>query len=477
MHIKITTMRIRQFYSLFLFLAVGITVFAFCGFYVAKADAKLFNKSSQVILTRDGETSTITMSSDFEGNVKDFAMVIPVPVVLKKEDIKIAERKVFDYLDAYSSPRLAEYYDHNPCRPRYYEMSVRSATKSLSNAESMDEMKVMEKDKVKIEAKYTVGEYDILILSSTESSALKIWLVTNGYKIPAKAEEVLEPYIKSQLKFFVVKVNIEEKEKLGVKELRPIQMTFNSPKFMLPIRLGMANALDAQDMIIYAFSKKGRVEVSNYRTIKVPTNNNIPEFIKDSFGPFYKSVFDRQWRDHKNCIFLEYAWNLSGNNFVKCDPCSTNPPTYIELKDAGVHWVTSGSEQSRWGGGADYQGDVHFTRLHVRYDRSNFPQDLDFQETPNQENFQARYVMQIAVKESMDCAEASDYIRKVKYRRADELKELERLTGWKASNFAKYSDDLAFRVGKKDDQIDDDIYQNKNIAPSPKKKVRTKKRR
>jgi len=66
---------------------------------------------------------------------------------------------------------------------------------------------------VKIEAKYLVGEYDILILSAKESNGLKEWLTGNGYKIPAGAEEVLDPYIKSNLKFFVVKVNIEEKEK------------------------------------------------------------------------------------------------------------------------------------------------------------------------------------------------------------------------------------------------------------------------
>jgi hypothetical protein len=38
------------------------TAFAFCGFYVAKADSKLFNKSSKVVLVRDGNTTTMTMA-------------------------------------------------------------------------------------------------------------------------------------------------------------------------------------------------------------------------------------------------------------------------------------------------------------------------------------------------------------------------------------------------------------------------------
>ena len=91
-----------------LFLLTQQQVQAFCGFYVARADAKLFNKTSQVILVRNGDRSTITMSSDFQGNVSDFAMVIPVPTVLQRDDIKVVERRIFDQFDAYSGPRLVE---------------------------------------------------------------------------------------------------------------------------------------------------------------------------------------------------------------------------------------------------------------------------------------------------------------------------------------------------------------------------------
>ena len=54
---------------------------AFCGFYVAQADSKLFNKSSKVVLARDGDQTAITMASDFEGDVKEFAVVVPVPTL------------------------------------------------------------------------------------------------------------------------------------------------------------------------------------------------------------------------------------------------------------------------------------------------------------------------------------------------------------------------------------------------------------
>ena len=106
-------------------------------------------------------------------------------------------------------------------------------------------------------------EYDILILSATESDGLKTWLDQNDYKVPKGAERVLDSYIKQDMKFFVAKVNLEEKAKQGGEMLRPIAVAFETPKFMLPIRLGMANANGAQDMIVYLFSKKGRVETAN----------------------------------------------------------------------------------------------------------------------------------------------------------------------------------------------------------------------
>src|SRR5205809_2061900 len=94
----------------------GPTVLGFCGFYVAKADTKLFNKASQVVLVRDGDRTVMTMANDFKGDLKEFAVVIPVPTFLRREQIHVGDKALIDHLDAYSAPRLVEYYDPDPCR-------------------------------------------------------------------------------------------------------------------------------------------------------------------------------------------------------------------------------------------------------------------------------------------------------------------------------------------------------------------------
>jgi hypothetical protein len=419
--------------KLFLVLLLALSVpqlYAFCGFYVAKADASLFNHKSQVIVVRDGNRNIITMSSDFKGDVKDFAMVVPVPVLLKENDIRVVNRNIFDKLDAYSAPRLVEYYDDNPCYQRYYNEDVKMS--SMAESSSMPTRDMVRQSKslgVTIEASYSIGEYDILILSAKESGGLTTWLNMNDYKVPDTAKEVLEPYIKNNLKFFVVKVNLSKMTASGFDYLNPLQISFESERFMLPIRLGMANAESAQDMIVYAFTRNGRVETVNYRTVKIPSNRNIPLFVQPDFGKFYKDLFERTYeREGRNAVFLEYAWNVSPNAGVKCDPCVAQPPVFADFRDAGVDWANDMSEASS----------VFFTRLHVRYTRDKFPQDLMFQVTPNRETYQARYILTHPAQGDLSCEAGQSYLKDLTNRRKREVDELTALAGWRKADYYKY---------------------------------------
>lgn len=421
--------------------AVSPVLYSFCGFYVSKADGTLKNKTSQVILVRDGNKSVITMYNDFKGDTKDFAMVVPVPVVLSMENIKVVDQSIFQKLNDYSAPRLVEYWDQNPCN------EYKTLRQSAANDQSLKEVVVTSTfgtkknaRSVTVEAKYIVGEYDILILSAKESSGLKDWLNENGYKIPAKAEEVLDPYIKSNLKFFVVKVNEKEKQKLNNNFLRPIQIKFNSPKFMLPIRLGMANADGDQDLIVYAFTRSGRIECTNYRNTNIATDKNIPLFIQKNFGAFYGNLFTHQWnKEDKSVAFLEYAWNVTPVNPMKCDPCVGNPPTEQDLLQSGVWWLNG----KDWNDYSDIDNDepdngnrnVHFTRLHFRYNRKSFPQDLSFQVTPNTKNFQARYIITHPANGDFNCDAGKKYLEGLRARRKKELVELTALTGTNITNW------------------------------------------
>src|SRR5438552_12038367 len=133
------------------------------------------------------------------------------------------------------------------------------------------------------------------MLSAKESAGLETWLRDNGYRIPAGASAVLGSYLKQGMRFFVARVNLGEQAKLGFSYLRPLQVAYESPKFMLPIRLGMVNADGAQELFVYALTRKGRVETTNYRTVKLPSDLDLPVYVKEQseFSKFYKAMFTR----------------------------------------------------------------------------------------------------------------------------------------------------------------------------------------
>jgi hypothetical protein len=393
------------------------SILGFCGFYVAKADTKLFNKASQVVLVRDGDRTVMTMANDFEGEPKEFAIVIPVPTVLKREQIHVGEKALVDHLDAYSAPRLVEYFDSNPCeRPEYRIMERLAMPAAKSSMAGQGRANALG---VTIEAQYTVGEYDIVILSAQQSSGLETWLQQNGYRIPPGASPVIGSYLKQNMRFFVAKVNLAEHSKLGFSYLRPLQVAYESPKFMLPIRLGMVNAKGTQDLFVYALTRNGRVETTNYRTAKLPVDMELPVYLKqpNEFAAFYKAMFARQVEGQDGrAVFLEYAWDMRW-----CDPCAADPLTTDELRRLGVFW-TDGRDGSA--------PNVFLSRLHVRYDNAHFPEDLVFQETPDRTNFQGRYVLRHAWTGAPSCAAATDYRQALNERRGREAEQLARLTGW-----------------------------------------------
>lgn len=170
---------------------------AFCGFYVGKADSNLFNHASQVVMVRHGDKIVLSLMNDYQGEPSDFALVIPVPQVLQKEQIHIANREIFKKLDEYSSPRLVEYFDPNPCEIYRPMAGVASGAGIMSRAEVASPVQANALG-VTVEAQYTVGEYDIVILSAKQSDGLETWLQENGYKIPLGAHRALEPYIRQE---------------------------------------------------------------------------------------------------------------------------------------------------------------------------------------------------------------------------------------------------------------------------------------
>ena len=389
---------------------------AFCGFYVAQADTDLFNTASKVVIARHDDRTVISMANDYEGDLTEFAIVVPVPQILEREQIHVTDSALIDHLDAYTAPRLVEYHDYDPCLIGAETGVLMSAARSTMRGLNVEAMQLADALGVAIEAEYTIGEYDILILSAEESGGLETWLTGNGYRMPDGAGAVLADYLDAGMYFFVAKVNLTEQAALGGTYLRPLQIAFESPDFMLPIRLGMLNADGAQELFVMTLTRQGRVEAANYPNVRIPSDVNVPLYVKDRFGEFYTAMFDRAVdKEDMRAVFLEYAWDMAW-----CDPCAADPLSASELRELGVFWAA---------GGAMAQ-DVFVTRMHLRYDSESFPTDLEFRETTDRQNFQGRYVMRHPWIGEPSCDAAEAYLEGLPGRFEAEAQTLASLTGW-----------------------------------------------
>ena len=305
---------------------------AFCGFFVAGGDAKLTNNASQVVLMRKGNRTVMTMSNNYQGPPESFAMVVPVPVVLQKENVKTLPADVFDRVDSLSAPRLVEYWEQDPCQPPMPPMPAPAAAMSVGGGAPRRER---ERDLgVKVEAQFVAGEYEVVILSARDSGGLETWLRQEKYNIPQGAAAALAPYIRDKSKFFVAKVDIKKvvRNAQGVVQLSPLRFHFDANELRLPVRLGLLNASGKQDLIVYVIHPESRFEVANYANTFVPTNLEVADGVRNNFPAFYAELFDATVeRMGRKVIVTEYAWQTTG-----CDPCPTPPLSLDDLATLGL---------------------------------------------------------------------------------------------------------------------------------------------
>ena len=370
---------------------------AFCGFYVAGSGAQLQNSGTHVVLMRIGTLTVLSMQNDYSGPPADFAMVVPVPVVLQADDVRTLPRDVFDRVNALSAPRLVEYWEQDPCAS-----ATTAHTSSMSH--SIDDLlgRAVAPQPVQVHARFAVGEYDVVVLGAGDSAALEQWLRAHGYRIPDGAAAILRPYVQQGMKFFVAKVDASRVRFVGGRAvLSPLRIAYASQGFSLPVRLGLLNSSGEQDLIVHILAESRRYEVANYPNVTIPTNLEVQDRTRSAFGSFYEALFRETLAASPGAVVTEYAWSAGS-----CDPC---PGGVMGLSSSDLQTLGMDVLGPSYNLSA-YQSRVVLTRLHHRYAPTVLGEDLVFrvglpiqggrEDTPGNgasvggvNAFQARYII------------------------------------------------------------------------------------
>lgn len=375
-----------------LFLLAAPAASAFCGTYVGSPGAGLVNRSSQVVVARQGDLTTLTLVADVTGDAADFALLMPVPVAVGPSDVRVVDPAVVDRLDRYSAPRLVSYgcddavtLEHLGAVPGCAGMAVGCAASTEDPLGSLPEEVVFDAATagVTVQAAFTAAAYEIVVLTATGADGLYAWLDASGFAVPAGGEEVLQEYLDAGNAFLAARVRLDAPPEEAAR-LPPLQVRYRSADWTLPIRIGTISARGEQEVVVYALTDEagGDVAIANYPELSVEDECLWrPEPGEDLAGFYREALADARPAEGPGWQ-VEYAWVLYRlEPSVKCDPCTVEAH---ELYDPG--------ELAELGF-VDQGGGPLLTRLRMVYDPAEATQDLLLYTTgAHPENRQIRYV-------------------------------------------------------------------------------------
>ncbi|MEM9195155.1 MAG: DUF2330 domain-containing protein, partial [Myxococcota bacterium] len=326
--------------------------------------------ASMVVLMREGNRTVLTMQVDYRGPTEDFAMIVPVPEVLDEDQVRTLPHGIFSRLDRVTAPRLAEYWEQNPCPEA--NPGRRGVLRPRAGASAADQAFAPEAEPavgfvegpppVVVEREFSVDEYEIVVLSASDSTGLLDWLDTHDYALPPDAETVLRPYIAQGTKFFLAKVDASRvRFQNGEARLSPLQFDFESPQFVLPIRLGLLNSGGTQDLVVHTLTRWGRTEAANYQNATVPTNLRLEEAARTDFASFYAGLIEQTIHADPRTVVTEFAGEVDDLDRMDVD----------DLRTLGSDRLASRNPRG-----------FTMTRLHYRYTKDTIGDDIVFRRAP-----------------------------------------------------------------------------------------------
>ncbi len=334
-------------------LLLSSSAHAFCGAFVGSAGSALENAGTVVVLAQDAGRTTLTLVPDVQGNVTEFGVVIPVPAGLSAASVRSAGGDALGLLDRYSVPRGVAYTCDSLWTASASSGSGCASPLGGEEAAATEDVSGARVDaRVAVHAAFTVGVYELALVSAEDAGGLSGWLDTQGWSVPAGGEALLASYVDSGSWFLTARVALD-----GVPaertDLTPLQIAYDGETWLLPIRLGTLSAAAEQEVVILAVADE-ELGISNFPEMAVETECM---WRGDDLDAAYEAQIDAAVVDAGGAGWIrEYSWTLA----TKCDPCTTEQPIDAEsLASIG------------------YSGTApHLTRLRLRYDSSTVTEDV-----------------------------------------------------------------------------------------------------
>ncbi len=141
-----------------------------------------------------------------------------------------------------------------------------------------------------------VGPFEVRVIRGDDPMALRVWLATNGYAVPAAIEPVLAHYTALSMDFLALRLRPAQ----GVDRIAPVRITFPGHVPRLPLRMIAAGVGDRVGLKLYVLAE-GRVEAANFPNDEYVDDDFLYDWAARPWvGPDEaRSLFDAAFARHR----------------------------------------------------------------------------------------------------------------------------------------------------------------------------------
>jgi hypothetical protein len=239
-----------------------------CMMVFYRQDPMIYEITQRSIIIYDSENQKVGLipQISFKGRPQDFCVVIPTPSVPK---LNTVASTIF-------------YEIENLTLPIY---RGRDSGCFFGERGSVDYATSSESGGVNVLGEKSVGAFDTVTLSASDSGALIKWLQDNDYKFTAQDKSIIDFYIQKGWVFTAMKLNeTSQTDSYGyyMYNINPIILRFTANSLVYPIRLMAINSEDSTDLVVYVLSdNKMSFPNANVEYANNIDDNELKEIEKD----------------------------------------------------------------------------------------------------------------------------------------------------------------------------------------------------
>lgn len=362
-----------------------ITAWICLSIYFASAEMSLFitkekkeinNLKNFIIVAKDNSKTTLTFSNKFSTNSKNFIFLLPVPESIDKQSIKQVDGNLFFKLISYTSPRIAEYQDYDPCNPNSIRKIIRDPKTTYTTFADNYSYGINNYKEVNF------IDYQVTLLDPKESNFIDRFIKKKGYELPSNFLDFKNNAIKNNNIFLVLEAtNVSPQSNSFI----PIQLEFYSEN----IKLNNFNPTYSNSFynVVVFLTKDGETQTDSVISTRLPTDIVINKTALSNINGFLEEVLLTNTKPNE--LSLLYSWPM----FI-CKPCVNPIPNLNELELLGVDWYKKPTK-GRMGLVAPFSA-IYITT----YFYKSFDSTLQFFMTNEKNNYQALYKVYYPIKPS-----------------------------------------------------------------------------